>query len=111
VAVHPPCLKMARTQNNYEELFTLLDAMKPGCLGARRASSHCRFAPPPIRFIPDLLTYSVPLVLKRRCDRTLGERSQFHEYYTKPMALGQVRLATGRANNSGSHPKCKCKES
>jgi hypothetical protein len=28
--------------------------------------------PPLIRFIPDSLTYSVPLFLKRQCDRTLG---------------------------------------
>jgi hypothetical protein len=36
-----------------------------------RARSHCRLAPPPIHFIPDSLTYSVPLFLKRQCDRTL----------------------------------------
>ena len=30
------------------------------------------FVPPLIHFIPDSLTYSVPLFLKRRCDRTLG---------------------------------------
>jgi hypothetical protein len=34
--------------------------------------SHCRFAPPLIHFIPHSLTYSVPLFLKRQCDRTLG---------------------------------------
>jgi hypothetical protein len=39
-----------------------------------RARSHCRFVRPLIRFIPDSLTYSVPLVLKRQCDRTLGLR-------------------------------------
>jgi hypothetical protein len=42
--------------------------------GARRAPSHCRSAPPPIHFIPYSLTYSVPLFLKRQCDRTLGAR-------------------------------------
>jgi hypothetical protein len=36
-----------------------------------RVRSHCRFAPPSIHFIPDFRCYSVPLVLKRRCDRTL----------------------------------------
>ena len=36
-----------------------------------RARSHCRFVLPFIRFIPDSLTYSVPLFLKRQCDRTL----------------------------------------
>jgi hypothetical protein len=40
--------------------------------GAARARSHCHFVPPLIHFIPDLLTYSVPLFLKRQCDRTLG---------------------------------------
>ena len=39
--------------------------------GRPRARSHCRFAPPLIHFITDLLTYSVPLFLKRQCDRTL----------------------------------------
>jgi hypothetical protein len=38
-----------------------------------RARSHCRFAPPLIHFIPESLTYSVPLFLKRQCDRTLGD--------------------------------------
>jgi hypothetical protein len=32
--------------------------------------SHCHFVLSPIHFIPDLLTYSVPLFLKRQCDRT-----------------------------------------
>ena len=42
--------------------------------GTLRARSHCRFAPPFIHFIiiPDSLTYSVPLFLKRQCDRTPG---------------------------------------
>ena len=40
--------------------------------GHARARSHCRFTPPPIHFIPDSLTYSVPLFLNRQCDRTLG---------------------------------------
>jgi hypothetical protein len=32
--------------------------------------SHCRLVLPLIHFIPDSLTYSVPLFLKRQCDRT-----------------------------------------
>jgi hypothetical protein len=40
--------------------------------GAARAWSHCRFVLLRIHFIPELLTYSVPLFLKRQCDRTLG---------------------------------------
>ena len=43
--------------------------------GESRARSHCRFVLPLVRFIPDSLTYSVPLFLKRQCDRTLGESS------------------------------------
>ena len=38
----------------------------------RRARLHCRFVLPLIRFIPDSLTYPVPLFLKRQCDRTLA---------------------------------------
>ena len=37
-----------------------------------RAWSHCRFVPPLIRFISYLLTYSIPLFMKRQGDRTLG---------------------------------------
>jgi hypothetical protein len=37
-----------------------------------RARLHCPFALPIIHFIPDLLTYSVPLFLKRQGDRTIG---------------------------------------
>jgi hypothetical protein len=37
-----------------------------------RAPPHCCVALPLIRFIPDSRTYSVPLFLKRRCDRTLA---------------------------------------
>jgi hypothetical protein len=49
--------------------------------GEPRARSHCRFVPPLVRFIPDLLTYLVPLFLKRQCDRTPGKpRTNFsHE--------------------------------
>ena len=44
--------------------------------GPRRAWPHCRFAPPLIRFIPDSLTYSVPLFLNRQCDRILRRRAR-----------------------------------
>ena len=36
-----------------------------------RAPSHRRFVLPPIHFIRYSITYSVPLFLKRQCDRTL----------------------------------------
>jgi hypothetical protein len=37
-----------------------------------RARSHCRFVPPLIHSITDLLEYSAPIFLNRQCDRTLG---------------------------------------
>jgi hypothetical protein len=37
---------------------------------AGRARPHCHSVPPLIHFMPDSLTYSVPLFLKRQCDRT-----------------------------------------
>ena len=40
--------------------------------GASRARLHCRFVPALFHFIPGSQTYSVPLFLKRPCDRTLG---------------------------------------
>jgi hypothetical protein len=40
--------------------------------GGARARSHARFVPPLIHFMPDSRTYSVPLYLKRQCDRTPG---------------------------------------
>ena len=43
---------------------------RPG--GGGRARSHCRFVLPLIHFTPDLLTYAVPVFLKRQCDQTLG---------------------------------------
>jgi hypothetical protein len=44
--------------------------------GAARARSHCRFVLPLIYLIPDSLTYSVALFLKRQCDRTLGDADE-----------------------------------
>ena len=38
--------------------------------GGLRARSHCRFVLLLIQFIPESLTYSVPLILKRQCNRT-----------------------------------------
>jgi hypothetical protein len=46
-----------------------LRATRRGRGGAR---SHCRYVLPLIRFTPESRTYSVPLFLKRQCDRTLG---------------------------------------
>ena len=41
--------------------------------GQPGARSHCRIVLPLVHFIPGLRTYSVPLNLKRQCDRTLGQ--------------------------------------
>ena len=46
--------------------------------GKTRAWSHCRFVLPPIHFTPDSLAYSVPLFLKRQCDRTLGKTTAYY---------------------------------
>ena len=40
--------------------------------GGLRVRLHCRFVLPLINCTPESLTYSVPLFLKRQCDRTLG---------------------------------------
>ena len=58
----PPC------QVYYHTMLALSAVVE----GGARARSHCHFVPPLIRFIPGLLTYSVPLFLKRQRDRTLG---------------------------------------
>ena len=57
--------------------------------GVGRARSHCRFVLLRIHFIPYLLTYLVPLFLKRQWDRTLGVDG----------VLGQRRPATSRATS------------
>ena len=45
--------------------------------GAHGARSHRRFALLLVHFIPDdLLAYSVPVFLKRQCDRTLGSHKR-----------------------------------
>ena len=60
--------------------------------GKSRARSHCRFVLPPIHLIPESLTYSVPLLLKRQCDRTLGKSA---EIFCAPLTIFQVRRARG----------------
>jgi hypothetical protein len=54
--------------------------------GKTRARSHCRFVLLLIQFIPaSLRAYSVPLLLKRQCDRTLGKTHAF--WYTACLLL------------------------
>jgi ankyrin repeat protein len=64
--VQSTALCVAAGCGRVEAVRQLLDA------GADRARSHCRVALPLIHFIPDSLTYSMSLFLKRQCDRTLG---------------------------------------
>jgi hypothetical protein len=53
------------------------DALEPRHRGGPlRARSHCRVVRPLIRLIPAPRTYSVPIFLKRQCDRTLGHLLQ-----------------------------------
>jgi hypothetical protein len=51
---------------------------KPAAVVDLGLGSHYHFVPPPIYFIPYSQTYSVPLFLKRQCDRTLGVRRGRH---------------------------------
>jgi hypothetical protein len=51
--------------------------------GANWDRSHCRLVLPLIHFIPDSLTYSAPLFLKRQCDRTLGAKTFLIDGYPR----------------------------
>jgi hypothetical protein len=57
--------------------------------GGNRARSHRRFARPPISVIPDSLRYSVPLFLKRQCDRTPGGNQEMLAELRRVMARRQ----------------------
>jgi hypothetical protein len=61
--------------------------------GAARARSHCRFALPLIHCIPESLTYSVPLYLKRQRGRAPGA------------ARGAARAAAGRGRADVRQPR------
>ena len=52
-----------------------------------RVRSRCRFVLPRIHFMRDPLTCSVPLYLKRRCDRTLGQA----RHLAAPLRCGPLR--------------------
>ena len=57
-----------------------------------RARSHRRLVLPLVRFILDPLTCSVPLFLKRQCDRTLGAEPQRAGFLRR---VPRARLAPG----------------
>jgi hypothetical protein len=69
--------------------------------GAARARSHRRFVIPLIQLMPESLTYSVPLFLKRQCDRTLGASREVGD------GDGAVVTAVGVARGE-SVIKCPC---
>ena len=66
--------------------------------GDRRARSHCRFAPPLIRFTPESLACSVPLFLKRQCGQTPGDRP---ERVRRARAEAAPRLAAWQSARRG----------
>jgi hypothetical protein len=70
----PALLEAYRAETRLAEMTHNFDVNLEGWDKAR---SHCRFVLLPlIHFIPESLTYSVPLFLKRQCDRTLGWDNQ-----------------------------------
>jgi hypothetical protein len=80
-----------------------------GAVGAR---SRCRLVLPLIHFIPYSLIYSVPLFLKRQCDRTLGAlrqrrqeerpRGLIHSY---PMSITPSECQVSELVNSDTCPR------
>jgi hypothetical protein len=77
--------------------------------GGGRARSHCRFVPPLILCTSDSLRDSAPLLLKRKCDRTLAGGPQWTP--ARDRALGVlVRRAMAAAGGppreqvTGSQP-------
>jgi hypothetical protein len=63
------------------------DFCKPGMPGMKvrlRSHCHCRFVLPLIHFTTDLLRESVPLFLKRQCDRTLHEGRRQRQQRQEP---------------------------
>jgi pimeloyl-ACP methyl ester carboxylesterase len=68
-----------------------------GHRGKARARSHCRFVLPLIHFKPDSPRESVPLFLKRQCDRTLGKvvvvAHSYGTHLAMKLALRQTQAA------------------
>jgi hypothetical protein len=79
-----------------------------GAWGAGRARSRNRFAPPLTHFIPDPLTHSVPLYLKRQCDRTPQARGRGSSRSACPRSsgLGWPGSGGGRAGTAWAPPIC-----
>ena len=68
---HPDLVRAARDRRGLPQGL-VLDRRLLLPPGRVRARSHCRFVLPLINFIQNSLTYSVPLILTRQCDLTLG---------------------------------------
>ena len=89
-------LQQSRGRGNYEKESSDLSIFVLRLpRGPTRARSHCRFGLRLIRFIPDSLRYSVPLFLKRQCDRTLGPATPLEEWELLAAADRTVRNDTG----------------
>jgi hypothetical protein len=71
--------------------------------GSLRARPYRRLAPPLVRFTPDLLTYSAPLFLKRRCDRTSGLRRVVPGLFLRE--LGASALAESCRHSACAAPR------
>ena len=84
-----------RRDNHIGGLGSLTEAIRGQVLA--RARSHWCFARPRIHFIPDSLRDSVPLFLRRQCDRTLpGPRQRAH-------GAGDRAGLRGRAEHHPDH--------
>jgi hypothetical protein len=62
---------------------------------------HCRFVPPLIHFIPGSLTISVPLFLKRQCDRTRHQGAGRAADVRQPQPV-HLRRALGLVHQPGA---------
>jgi hypothetical protein len=62
----------ARGESEGQDIGKYKDVRDSGGLGVGLGRTAACMLPPPIHFMPDSLTYWVPLCLKRRCGRTLG---------------------------------------
>ena len=92
------------TEGGGERAYLGLDPDGDGDGG--RVWSHCRFVPPLIHFITDSLRESVPLFLKRQCDRTLdGGHPYAHGRPCTPTRTTEC-CGDGVCDGPESHANC-----
>ena len=89
----PPANRPAEPPARNAEVVAL--TVKVYCCGGTRARSHYRVVLPTYPLHKDSLKYSVPLFLKRQCDRTLGGAT-LELVAPAAMSLGAVRARWGR---------------